>query len=45
MSAGCGGEALSAVQCANDGSWRSEGSLERMRPMKKYVSGCCVEAS
>ena len=45
MSAGCGGEALSALQYADVGPWRSEGSLEKMHPIKNSVNGSCVEAS
>ena len=44
MSAGCGGEVLPALQCADGEAWRSKGSLERMHPMKNSVSGSCVEA-
>ena len=45
MSAGCGGEALSALQCADGEAWRSKGSLEKMHPIKNSVSGGWVEAS
>ena len=45
MSAGCGGEALSPLQCADGEAWRSVGSLEKMHPLKNSVSGTGVEAS
>ena len=45
MSAGCGGEALPALQCADGEAWRSKGSLEKIHPTKNSVSGSCVEAS
>ena len=45
MSAGCGCEALSALQCADGGPWRSKGSLEKMHPTKNFVSGNSVVAS
>ena len=38
MSAGCGGEALPALQCADSEAWRSEGSLEKMHRVKNSVS-------